>query len=186
MKFLSLSWQQLHEDTFTLAKKIEASGQRYDLIVAIARGGMTIAQILSDFLSLPVATFTVSSYKDLCQEKSSEISFHVGGNLKNKRILLVDDVSDTGKTFERGVEYLHKLGATSITTASLLIKPQSKYVPDFFVKKTSTWIVFPYEVKETILSMKKMMEKEKKTIGEIKEKLKELKIPKEFVESYLK
>lgn len=185
MKFLSLSWQQLHKDTFTLAKKIEDSRQKFDLIVAIARGGMTVAQILSDFLSLPVATFTVSSYKDLRQEKSSEVSFHVGGGLKNKRILLVDDVSDTGKTFERGVEYLHKLGATSVATASLLVKPQSKYVPDFFVKKTSAWIVFPYEVKETIFSVKKMMEKENRTIGEIKEKLKELKIPEKFVRNYL-
>lgn len=185
MKFLSLSWQHFHKDTFALAKKIEDSRQKFDLIVAIARGGMTVAQILSDFLSLPVATFTVSSYKDLRQEKSSEISFHVGGDLKNKRILLVDDVSDTGKTFERGVEYLHKLGASSITTASLLVKPQSKYVPDFFVKRTSAWIVFPYEVKETILSVKKMMEEEKKTLDEIKEKLKGIKTPREFVEGYL-
>lgn len=185
MKFLSLSWQQLHKDTLTLTKKVGASEQKFDLIVAIARGGMTIAQILSDFLSLPVATFTVSSYKDLRQESSSEVSFHVGGDLKNKRVLLVDDVSDTGKTFERGVAYLHKLGAASITTASLLVKPQSKYVPDFFVKKTSAWIVFPYEVKETILSVKKMMEKENKTVDEIKEKLKELKIPRGFVESCL-
>lgn len=185
MKFLSLSWQQLHKDAFTLLRKIEASGQRLDLIVAIARGGMTIAQILSDFLSLPVATFTVSSYKDLHQGKSSDVSFHVGGDLKNKRILLVDDVSDTGKTFERGVEYLHKLGATSVATASLLVKPQSKYIPDFYVKKTSAWIVFPYEVKETILSVRKMMMKEKKTVEEIKEKLEELKIQKGFVEDYL-
>lgn len=145
--------------------------------MAIARGGMTVAQILSDFLSLPVATFTVSSYKDLRQEKSSEVSFHVGGDLKNKHILLVDDVSDTGKTFERGAQYLNKLGAFSVATAALLVKPQSKHIPDFFVKKTSAWIVFPYEVKETILSVEKMMKKEKKTLDEIKEKLKKLKIP---------
>ena len=173
-------------DTFALAKKIEDSKQKIDLIVAIARGGMTVAQILSDFLSLPVATFTVSSYKDLRQEKSSEISFHVGGDLKNKRILLVDDVSDTGKTFERGIQYLNKLGVVSVVTAALLVKPQSKHVPDFFVKKTSSWIVFPYEVKETILSVSKMMKKENKTVDEIKEKLRELKIPGLFVGNYLK
>ena len=88
MKFLSLSWQHFHKDTFALAKKIEDSKQKIDLIVAIARGGMTVAQILSDFLSLPVATFTMSSYKDLFQKETAEVSFHVGGDIKNKRILL--------------------------------------------------------------------------------------------------
>jgi len=185
MNFLSLTWQQLHKDTFVLAKKIEASEEKPDLIVAIARGGMSIAQILSDFLSLPVATFTVSSYKDLRQKGPSDISFHVGGDVKNKRVLLVDDVSDTGKTFERGIQYLHELGVTSITTAALLVKPQSKYLPDFFVKKTSAWIVFPYEIKETILSVSSVMKKEKKTIAEIRTKLKELKIPGKFVKYYL-
>jgi len=162
---------------FVLAKKIEGSGQKLDLIVAIARGGMSIAQILSDFLSLPIATFTISSYKDLRQKDLPEISFHVGGNVRGKHILLVDDVSDTGKTFERGIKYLHKLGVSSISTAALLVKPQSKHAPDFFVKKTGAWIVFPYEVKETIVSVTKMMKKEKKTIYEIKNKLRELKIP---------
>jgi len=90
MDFLPVSWQRLQDDTFALSQQIEKSGNHFDLIVAIARGGMAIAQILSDFLSLPVATFTVSSYKDLSQNKLSDISYHLGGDIKNKNILLKD------------------------------------------------------------------------------------------------
>ena len=185
MQFLSISWKDFHKDTYLLAKQIEKAGKKFDLIVAIARGGMTVSQILSDFLSLPIATFTISSYKDLRQKDLPEISFHVGGNVRGKHILLVDDVSDTGKTFERGIKYLHKLGVSSIGTAALLVKPQSKHVPDYFVKKTSAWIVFPYEIKETILSVSAMMKKEKRTAGEIRNKLRKIKIPGGFIEELL-
>ena len=186
MQFLSLSWQQLHKDTYKLAKEIEKTNKKFDLIVAIARGGMTIAQILSDFLSLPVATFTISSYKDLRQKKLSEIFFHVGGDVKDKHILLVDDISDTGKTFKRSIEYLHKLGVSSIGTAALLVKPHSSQVPDYFVTKTGDWVVFPYEIKETIMSLASVMKKEKKTRKEIEEKLKTLNISKMYIKTYLK
>lgn len=186
MEFLSLSWQQLHSLTFRLSKKILASPTKPDLIVAIARGGMSIAHILSDFLALPVATFTVSSYKDMKQDKMSHIDYHVGGSLKNKHILLVDDNADTGKTFLRGIEHLKEMGATSVRTASPLIKPWTKYVPDFYVKKTDKWIVFPYEIRETIEQMIKKYKKEDKSDEEIKKQLKSLKINDKYIGEFLK
>ena len=186
MEFLPISWQQLHKNVFTLSQQISAAEKKHHLIVAIARGGLTIAQILSDFLSLPVATFTISSYKELKQNKLSDISYHLGGDIKNKHILLVDDVSDSGKTFERGILYLHDLGVSSVTTASVFTKPHTVYVPNFFVSQTSCWIVFPYEVKETVESVVKVMKKENKTKEEIKNKLKAIKIPNQYIKTYLK
>lgn len=186
MEFLSLTWQRLHKEVFLLSKQVERSGYKPDLIVAIARGGMTIAQILSDFLSLPVATFTISSYKDLNQNKLSDISYHLGGDIKNKHTLLVDDVSDSGKTLERSVKYVHGLGVLSVTTATVFMKPKTAYVPDFFSVQTDRWIVFPFEIKETIVSVSNLMKKENKTNEEIRKKLKEIKIPEKYIATYLK
>ena len=180
-KFHTVSWINLHTSTFQLAQKIKKSGKKISLIVAIARGGMTIAQILSDLLSLPVATFTISSYKDMQQKDLSNISFHVGARLENKDVLLVDDISDTGKTFIRGKKYLTELGANSITTASLFTKPWTKYFPDFYNTQSNKWIILPYEVKETIDSITETMRKEKKTTIQIQTKLKQIGIPKEFI-----
>lgn len=186
MEFLSLSWKELHDSIHKLSQKIKKSSAGFDLIVAIARGGMTPAHILSDFLALPVATFTISSYKDMHQGALSEISYHVGGTLNKKNILLVDDISDTGKTFVRGIGHLTEMGAEKIGTASLFVKPWTRHLPDYFDNKTDKWIVFPYEVRETVEAVAKTLEKENKSRKEICEKLKEIKIPDMFIEHYLK
>ncbi|MFH0773274.1 MAG: phosphoribosyltransferase family protein [bacterium] len=186
MKYYSVSWRQLHLVTHSLAEKIQKKNMKFDLIVGIARGGLTIAHIASDFLKLPVASFTVSSYKDLQRQKLSNVSYHVGGDLKNKHILLIDDVSDTGKTFVRGVEYLMEMNAASITTASPFIKPWTKYMPDFYVKRVDEWIVFPYDMRETVEAIQGSLSKDGKTANHILKQLSQIKIPKKFITRYLK
>ena len=101
-KFTNITWDTLREGTFELSKQIETNTLKPDLIVAIARGGLTIAQLLSDSLSLPIATFTVVSYKDLKQSHQPTITHPLGSPLDGKKVLLVDDISDTGITFKRG------------------------------------------------------------------------------------
>ena len=48
-----------------------------------------------------------------------------------------------GKHLNEEVQYLHKLGATSVATASLLVKPQSKHVPEFLSQKQAPGLCFP-------------------------------------------
>ena len=186
MKYHCISWRQLHTLTHSLTEKIQKKNIKLDLIVGIARGGLTIAHIASDFLKLPVASFTISSYKDLKQQELSDISYPLGRDLKNKHILLIDDVSDTGKTFIRGTAYLKELEAASVTTASPLIKPWTKYVPDFYVKEVNEWIVFPYDMRETIEAIQTNLLKDGKTPAHILECLSHMKIPKKFVTKYLR
>lgn len=159
--YLPISWTQYSKLAFGLSEKIKAKQKKIDLIVAIARGGLTLSHILSDYLKLHVAAFTIQSYKDLQQESIPTITFGLGGTLENKQVLLVDDVADTGKTFIRGIEYLEELGAQKehISTASLHHKPHSKYKPDFFMGETDKWIIYPTEVRETIMSLTKLWQK---------------------------
>lgn len=151
-KFVNITWEDFRKLSLELADKLAASKQKFDLIVAIARGGLTLAQLLSDSLKLPIASFTVQSYKNLKQEKVPQIVYGLKGTLKGKRIILADDVSDSGKTFVRGLSYLEELGADKklITTAALHFKPHSVYTPDFFVDETPKWIIYPYEAHETM------------------------------------
>lgn len=155
MNYLTVSWQTYHKLIYQLSEKIAKKKDRFDLIVAIARGGLTVAHILSDFNRLPITSFTISSYSDLKQSTNPKITLHLGNKLHNKKILLVDDVSDTGKTFIRGLKYLKTLGGNYIKTASIFVKPKTKFIPDYFVKKTDKWIIFPHDMKETIDSLKK-------------------------------
>ncbi len=186
MEYYSVSWQKLHSTTHSLTEKIQKKANKLDLIVGIARGGLTIAHIASDFLNLPVASFTISSYKDFKQQQMSDISYHVGGDLKGKHILLIDDVSDTGKTFVRGIKYLTELGAASITTASPYIKPWTHHFPDFYVKSVDEWIVFPYDMRETVKAISTMMKRKNITEKEIRQNLIDLHIPRQYINQYYK
>lgn len=185
MQYHSVSWKQLHSLTHSLTDKIQKKNVKLDLIVGIARGGLTIAHIASDFLKLPVASFTISSYKDLKQQKLSDISYHVGGDLKNKHILLIDDVSDTGKTFVRGIKYLTDLGANKITTAAPFIKPWTIHTPDFYVKEVSDWLVFPYDMRETVEAIQIDLAKKGQSLVHITNQLSLIKIPKKYIVKYL-
>lgn len=186
MEYYSVSWKQLHTFTHSLTEKIQKENMNLDLIVGIARGGLTIAHIASDFLKLPVASFTISSYKDLKQQELSDISYHVGGDLKQKNVLLMDDVSDTGKTFVRGIKYLKELGAESIITASPFIKPWTKHMPDFYVREVDEWIVFPYDIRETIEAVQNNLSKDAGSLSHIRTQLSQIKIPKRYIARYLK
>lgn len=152
-KYLILSWDTYRKEVFELAQKLD--GKAFDLIVAIARGGLSLSQLLSDSLSLPIASFTIKSYKDLKQNSEPVITHGLGAKLEDKKVLLVDDVSDTGKTFIRGIQYLVEEGAQkeNITTAALYFKPHSIYKPDYYVGETSKWIIHPYEVEETMATL---------------------------------
>lgn len=151
-RFLNITWSDLRNLTFTLFQKIGKTSSHFDLAIAIARGGLTITQLLSDHLKLPIAAFTVESYKNLKQEKLPHITYGLSTPLNGKKILLVDDVCDTGKTFLRGLAYLEELGAkrADIKSASLHYKPHAEVKPDFYVAETSAWVIYPYEVRETI------------------------------------
>jgi hypoxanthine phosphoribosyltransferase len=171
-QFLNVTWDEFRIHTFTLSQNIKKSGKSFDLIVAIARGGLTLSQLLSDSLRLPIATFTIESYKDLKQAKLPHIVYGLSASLTNKKILLVDDVSDTGKTFLRGISYLEELGTKrkDITTCCVHLKPHSEYKPDFFVDTSSAWIIYPYEVRETIEQLKTAWKKEKISPDEMKQR----------------
>ncbi|MBI4974090.1 hypothetical protein HZC27_05785 [Candidatus Roizmanbacteria bacterium] len=186
MEYLTLSWRSLHTTIYHLSEKIKKANQHYDLIVAVARGGLTVSHILSDFINLHITTFTVSTYKDFKQQTIPEITLRLGDKLHNKSILLVDDVSDHGKTFKRGIEYLKELGAEKITTASPYIKTWTKHVPDFYMKATDKWIIFPFDMKESVGILSKNYAKEGMSSSQIKRKLVQIKIPKYFVEKFVK
>jgi len=149
MKFHKLTWQKFYRDCLFLAKKIKKAQEKIDRIIAISRGGLIPSRILSDYLQLPISNIVISSYKNLKQLKEPEIIEVAEINLQNQTILIVDEVSDTGKTFLRALRYFKDQKLKKIITASPYIKPKTKFVPDFWLKKIDAWIVFPYDLRET-------------------------------------
>jgi len=134
-----------------LAEKIDKSEFKPDMIVAVVRGGMVPSRMLSDLLdvsdilSVRIKFYTApgkTAQEPMVRQMPDESLF------KGKKILIVDDVADSGRTlalakslFEKGVE---------VRTATLHYKPLSSIIkPDYFVEETSAWIVYPWEREET-------------------------------------
>lgn len=130
--FHKLSWTDLHRDALELYKN-QLSTLEVDQIVSICRGGDIVSRIFSDLLgNLPISHITLSSYQDLKKQKIPIITEEPQKDMTDKSILIIDEVSDTGATFEIAENYFNeKRHVKKLYTLSPYIKPHTKYVPDF-------------------------------------------------------
>jgi len=134
------------------AERICRSGFKPDIIVGISRGGWLPARVLSDLLENPrLANVKVESYVGIGETKGTpSLTQCVSTNVVGKRVLIVDEVADTGGSLRLVVNHVLAEGASEVKVATLFSKPQAKVKPDYYEKETSRWIVFPWETKETV------------------------------------
>lgn len=181
IQYLPIDWSLYHDLTRKLAASLLSHASKVDQIVAISRGGLTLGHLLSDFLRIPVATFTIQSYTDIQNRGEVKITEPLKSSIKNKHVILVDDVADSGTTLKRAITYLKRFRPSKVTTVTMFFKPHSVFRPDFIARQTTKWILFPYEPTEMILAITKGMEKEGKTKGEIQQKLTSLGYTPEYI-----
>ncbi len=176
LKFLHLSWQDIQRLGEKLSSEIKKAGYRPDLVVAVSRGGFPIARILCDQLEIQeLACIQVRYYTEPGKtEEKPEVVHPLNANVKGKKVLISDDVSDTGHSLMAVREHISGRGALEIKIATIHYKPWSVLKPDFFVEETGEWIVYPWEVKETIMKLVSKMRGEGKHIGEIRRAILEL------------
>ena len=151
MEYLLLSWSDIEEQCRELAKRIEEGAISFDVIIGISRGGWVPARLLSDILGNDdVDTVRVKFYKAVGQTaKKPVILLSTQIDIAGKDILLVDDIADTGESLAATIEHLKEKAVKSISVATLIKKPQSVFTPDFFVRETPDWVIFPWEINET-------------------------------------
>jgi hypoxanthine phosphoribosyltransferase len=128
-----------------LADRIASSGQTFDLVVGIARGGIPVAMVVADRLGIKIDFINVKSYTDVGERVKPKILTTITERIQGTRVLLVDDLVDGGETMETVTAYLGSENPLSLKTAVLFTKPWSKFVPDFSLHEVDNWIVFPYE-----------------------------------------
>ena len=71
-------------------------------------------------------------------------------DIRGRRILLVDDIVDTGETLRVAKAYLESKGPREVRAAAPYVKPKASLLPEYYVKVVDRWVVFPYEYRETI------------------------------------
>jgi len=149
-----VTWQRFYALARRLAQRIDDSGFRPDLIVAIARGGYMPARILSDFLGQTnMASFRIEHYRSAQKQAAALVRYPLAADIGGRKVLLVDDVSDSGDTFEAALEHLHERGEPAqLKTAVLHHKLVSRYRPDYYACKVIKWrwIIYPWAVAEDL------------------------------------
>jgi hypoxanthine phosphoribosyltransferase len=181
------TWNQIYDLLLCQAQKIQSQNYQPDIIVGIARGGLVPARILADLLETPQLGFMqVEFYVDLNQTKSEPtLKQPLTANVAGKKVLLVDDIADTGESLKLAQTHLQTQGINQIKTATLYHKPQSTTTPDFYEKQTSNWVVFPWDTKETL---RKIIQKNpgKRIQNQEIAKLVKAGLPKQLTEKLLK
>jgi len=153
---------ELLDDSFKLAHNVLASGFEPDYIVGVWRGGTPIAIAVQEYLdyrgrkSDHIAIRT-SSYTGI-DNRSKKVAVHgleyIINNINaNDKLLLVDDVFDTGLSVEAIIESLEKQCQqkmpTDLRVATVYYKPERRKtdrVPDYFIHENNQWLVFPHEL----------------------------------------
>ncbi len=149
MRFIKPGWKKIEGMCRALAKKVLP--YKPDWLVGISRGGLVPVRLLSDYLdNRNVAVMRIEFYKTIGETRefpkvSQLLQVDVGG----KKVLIVDDVADTGMSLAVAKEHVKRAGAAAVKIAVLHYKPASALRPDFFMESTDAWIIYPWEVKET-------------------------------------
>ena len=149
-----ISWNTVYRLAERLSLAIIESGYRPDVIVAVARGGYVPARILCDFLDLYTLTsIRVVHYASGARKRpEARVTDSICTDIRDRRILIVEDVSDTGDTYEAAISHLEEFQPKEIRTAVLLHKTTAKYQPDFIARKVVKWrwMIYPWAVIEDL------------------------------------
>ena len=184
-KYEIVSWDQSYHMTFYLFEKITEDGFYPDIIVGIARGGWIPARLLADFYgNRRTANIKIEFYDNTTKATDDPIiTQEISENVEGKIVLVVDDVADSGKSLVAAVEHIKQMKPLELRTATLYFKKHSIIKPDYYIKETQAWIVYPWEYGEFVAFQYNEL-RDNLTIKEINKKLKDIGIPPHLVEAY--
>lgn len=153
MRDLYVTWDEYHRMIEQLALQIHESGYRFDSLLCLARGGLRVGDVISRIYDMPLAILAASSYREAAGTRQGQLDIaefitNTGGTLRGK-VLLVDDLVDSGVTLTRVIAHLKErfTGITEVRTAVLWYKAVSTFKPDYYVQHLpeSPWIHQPFE-----------------------------------------
>ncbi|MFJ3958190.1 phosphoribosyltransferase [Arthrobacter sp. NPDC090010] len=142
-----LTWDTFGDASRELAQTVVDSGFQPEVVVAIARGGLLLAGSIAYALGAKACgALNVEFYTGIGTVLPEPVVLPPmldEGALHGKKVLLVDDVSDSGRTLAKVVELIGDWGA-EVRTVCLYTKPRTILEPDYEWRRTDKWITFPW------------------------------------------
>ena len=154
-----VTWDEIDLWAKNVVKKIRASGFKPDMVVALIRGGLVPARLICDHLHLKnlfavkVEHWGITAQADMKAKLIQGLDLDLTG----KKILVVDDITDTGESLLISTAHLKTKGPAVMKSATLLHIAHSKFEPDFYdiyvPKEKWTWFIFPWNFHEDIRTL---------------------------------
>ena len=153
MSDLYISWDEYHQSIELLADRILESQWEFDRIICLARGGLRVGDILSRIFRKPLAILAVKSYGGDEGKERGKLAIAdrvtMTDDRMGDRVLLVDDLVDSGNTLQQTTIWLRDLypEIQALKTAAIWYKASSRYIPDYYVSylPNNPWIHQPFE-----------------------------------------
>ena len=138
------SYENFKNDTNTLIKEIRDF--EVEAVVAVARGGLTLSHAISEGLDIRQVQSIRTELYDKMQKRDSLTIFDTCRLGDVKKVLVVDDIADSGDTLKAVMEYLKsKYKDIEFISCTLFYKKTSVYEPDFWINEADDWIDFFWE-----------------------------------------
>jgi hypothetical protein len=187
LEFEIPTWEQIYELLLNLANRVRGGGFKPNIIVGVSRGGWPPARVMSDLLENPkLANVTAEFYVGVAETKGKPVVTQpVSVPVRNEKVLVVDDVADTGESLRLVRAHLGEQGASEVKIATIYYKPWSVVIPDYYEKETRSWIIFPWERKETVRKVVEKYKREGKSVNEAKQKLVNSGLDRKLVERFI-
>ncbi|WP_181999641.1 phosphoribosyltransferase [Corynebacterium diphtheriae] len=148
-----LTWEGFGIANRELAQQIVDSDYTPDIIVAVARGGLVPAGALSYSMGIKLSdAINVEFYTDVNETLPDPVLLEPlldTNSIRGKKVLVVDDVADSGRTRDLVLKLLENHGA-EVRSAVIYAKSRSIVAPNYIWKRTDEWIVFPWSAEPPV------------------------------------
>ena len=152
------NWEYIYGLTRDVAEAVREAEFDPDVIVALARGGWFAGRCLCDFLALDdLTSLKIEHYVGTAAASGeAEVRYPMpDGSVKGKRVLVVDDITDTGESLRRAETYVYDRDPAAVRTATLQQAGESAADPDFVGERLAewTWVVYPWNFIEDMCDL---------------------------------
>ena len=155
-KCFIMDWNYFYNLAKKVADKINNSGYKPEIIVGLARGGWVLARVLCDFVgvkdlvSVKVEHWGVTATPDGTAKLKHELNVDITG----KKVLIVDDITDTGDSMKVTLDYIKTLNPAQIKTATLQHLTCAKFEADYVGETLPwVWVTFPWNFTEDMCTI---------------------------------
>ncbi|MFH1327285.1 MAG: phosphoribosyltransferase [Candidatus Bathyarchaeota archaeon] len=175
-----ITWDEVYDACRKLVRLIEDSEYVPEILIGLARSGFVPARLLSDFSGITnLYSLKVEHWLDTTAQHKEEakITSKLPIDVHGKKVLVIDDIADTGKSMDLTFNYIKSFAPSEIKSAVVHYVTSSQHVPDYYAHKIEewTWLIYPWNMIEDLanLTVKLLKSSNNLTLEKIQMGLKE-------------